>query len=530
MGVLDVMIFAPILAAIFIAFGAPARKTTIITATLNFLLALFLAKSCSGLTPDEHGYFFRAGTEVASMPKISWAFGIDGMALVLVLLTTVVTLAAALFTQKTIAHAKLIFSSVLLISAGALGAFLSTDVFFFYAFHELALIPTFLTIGMAGYGDRKAAAWKITIYLGVGSMILLAGLLALVVHSNAGQTMTFDMVELMSSAGSIDGAAQHWIFAVLFVGFGILISLFPFHSWAAPAYASAPTPITMMHAGVLKKFGLYGLLRLAIPLLPQASQGWAINVLLVLLLGNIIWVGLITIAERSLDTMLANSSVMHMGYLFLGVASFNTLGASGAVILMFAHGVSIALLFGLCGRLRDDLGTSRFDMLGGLAVSAPGFALMFGLAAFASIGLPGFANFAGEVMVFLGSFKDFGGQIGRLQISAILAVWGIVISAVYMLRAYRHIFQGESPVAMRGIDIKPGWMLPSTLLVAALLIVGLVPNTLLQYGLASPDLHVASSADPALPAEVAPANPDAHVHGADAGHEKVAPQTKPAAH
>ena len=237
----------------------------------------------------------------------------------------------------------------------------------------------------------------------------------------------------------------------------------------------------MMHAGVLKKFGLYGLLRLAIPLLPQASQGWAVNLLLILLLGNILWVGLITIAERSLDTMLANSSVMHMGYLFLGVASFNVIGSSGAVLLMFAHGISIALLFGLCGKIRDDIGTVRFDMLGGLASTAPGFALVFGMGAFASIGLPGFANFAGEVMVFLGAFKDYAGEIGRLQVTAILAVWGVVISAVYALRAYRNIFQGESPRSIEGQEISHGWRKPSLLLLAALMIVGCFPNTLLRY-------------------------------------------------
>jgi len=480
MGILDILILVPILGAILIAVGAPARTTALIAATINFLGSLYLFNWSKAQTIDAAGYFFRTSTEVSSMPKISWALGVDGMALVLVLLTTVVTLAAVLFTPAAAKGAKLLFSSTLLIAAGALGAFLSTDVFFFYAFHELALIPTFLSIGMLGHGDRKAAAWKITIYLGIGSMVLLGGLLALIIHASGDGGMTFDMVELLAGGAEIGDTAQGWIFAALFVGFGILISLFPFHSWAAPAYASAPAPIAMMHAGVLKKFGLYGLLRLAIPLLPQASQGWAINLLLILLLGNILWVGLITISECSLDTMLANSSVMHMGYLFLGVASFNAIGNSGAILLMFAHGVSIALLFGMCGKIRDDIGTTRFDMLGGLASTAPGFALAFGLGAFAAVGLPGFANFSGEIMVFLGAFKDFSGEIGRLQITAILAVWGIVISAVYTLRAFRNIFQGDSPNSAKGLKITKGWLTPSILLIAALVLIGCFPNLFLE--------------------------------------------------
>ncbi len=510
MGILDILIILPVLAAALIGFGAPARVTALATAGVNFLASLYLFFWCRGQVADSAGYFFRTSTPIAENPGINWALGVDGMALVLVLLTTVVTLAATLFTKGDAKHARLLFSSILLIAAGALGAFLSTDIFFFYAFHELALVPTFLGIGIAGHGDRKAAAWKITVYLGVGSMVLLIGLLGLVLHASGAGGVTFDMVELMAHGATLGGATQNWIFAGLFIGFGILVSLFPFHSWAAPAYASAPTPIAMMHAGVLKKFGLYGLLRLAVPLLPQASQGWAINLLLLLLLGNILWVGLITIAERSLDTMLANSSVMHMGYIFLGVACFNVVGSSGAVLLMFAHGISIALLFGLCGKLRDDVGTVRFDMLGGLGSVAPGFAFVFGLGAFASIGLPGFANFAGEVMVFLGSFKDFGGEIGRLQVTAMLAVWGIVISAVYALRAYRNIFQGEVSAASDSRVITKGWRFPSYLLIAALLIIGCFPNLF---------LNLLPSTDSAVPGSAATASQTSDHHGHDHDHD-----------
>ena len=162
---------------------------------------------------------------------------------------------------------------------------------------------------------------------------------------------SFDFRDLQKAAATIPAEAQGNIFLLLLIGFGILISLFPFHSWAPEAYASAPPPAAMLHAGVLKKFGLYGLLRLALPLLPEGAQQWS-TLLIVLLLGNIIYVGLVTIAQKRLDWMLGYSSVMHMGYIFLGIASGTLLGTNGAALLIFAHGISIALLFALAGEIR----------------------------------------------------------------------------------------------------------------------------------------------------------------------------------
>src|SRR5438552_11206350 len=199
----------------------------------------------------------------------------------------------------------------------------------------------------------------------------------------------------------------------------------------------------MLHAGVLKKFGLYGLLRLALPLLPDGARHWS-GLLLVLLLANIIYIGLVTIAQRRLDWMLGYSSVMHMGYIFLGIASANILGTTGAAVLMFAHGLSIALLFAVAGELRKRTGTLLLEDLGGLGKAMPFAGLAFGLGAFAAIGLPGFANFAAEIMVFFGAFQkgwDMN-QFHIFQIATVLALWGVVISAVYMLRAYRKAFMG----------------------------------------------------------------------------------------
>jgi NADH-quinone oxidoreductase subunit M len=237
-----------------------------------------------------------------------------------------------------------------------------------------------------------------------------------------------------------------------------------------------------LHAGVLKKFGLYGLLRLAIPLLPDGARYWT-DLLVVLLLGNIIYVGLVTIAQKRLDWMLGYSSVMHMGYIFLGIASATVLSTTGAVVLMFAHGLSIALLFALAGELRKRTGTLAFDELGGLAKVMPFASLAFGFGVFAGIGLPGLANFAGEIMIFFGAFKN-GWEMGHFhifQIATVLALWGVVISTVYMLRAYRNTFMGTLSDRWKDIvDLRPPLRIPVILVIGGLLCYGFFPQSLVQ--------------------------------------------------
>jgi NADH-quinone oxidoreductase subunit M len=237
----------------------------------------------------------------------------------------------------------------------------------------------------------------------------------------------------------------------------------------------------MLHAGVLKKFGLYGLIRIAMPMLPEGMQALT-NVLLVLLLGNIIYIGLVTIAQKKLDRMLGYSSVMHMGYVFLGIAAANHIGVGGAVLLMFAHGISIALLFALCGWICERFGTVDFDELGGMAQHLPKLGLLFGFAAFASAGLPGFANFAAEVAVFFGAFQAGNASLGWFQWTTIIALWGVVISAVYMLRAYRSLFYGEKlEKAAAPADMSWACRIPVLLLLVTLLLVGFVPEILNQF-------------------------------------------------
>jgi NADH-quinone oxidoreductase subunit M len=478
------IVFLPLLGALLIMFGAPTRKTALFSSAATLLLSLILFSQFHG----DRSFEFVRSFSIAPDLHLSFTVGLDGLSLLMVLLAAIVTVAAIWFAGSIDRYERSFYVCLLLISAGTIGAFASLDLFFFYAFHELALIPTFLLIGIWGSGNRTAAAWKVTIYLGLGSFILLIGLIMLYQSLPEG-SRTFDMRSFKALAAQISPDAQRHIFLVLLIGFGSLISLFPFHSWAPEAYASAPAPAAMLHAGVLKKFGLYGLLRLALPLLPEGLQYWT-GLLLVLLLFNIVFIGLVTIAQNRLDWMLGYSSVMHMGYIFLGIATAGLLGTTGAAVLMFAHGLSIALLFAITGELRKRTGTLMFKDLGGLAKVMPLAGLAFGFGAFAAIGLPGFANFAAEIMVFFGSFQK-GWEISRFhmfQIATVLALWGVVISAVYMLRAYRHAFMGTMPDRWKELpDLKQTLRVPVTLLVAALVWFGFFPQSLVR--LVSPGLR-----------------------------------------
>src|SRR6266550_3023776 len=241
-------IFCPIVAAILIMAGAPARKTALTASVLPFATTLLLLPSFQLDQRD-----FQQVTSVSISPEwhLSFTIGIDGLSLAMVLLAGIVTLAAVWFTGEIDKYENAFYACLLFISGGAIGAFASIDLFFFYAFHELALIPTFLLIGIWGSGNRSAAAWKITIYLAIGSFILLLGLILLYQSIPVG-ARTFDMRALKTAAAQIPPDAQRNIYLLLLLGFGVLVSLFPFHTWAPEAYASAPAPAAMLHAGVLK--------------------------------------------------------------------------------------------------------------------------------------------------------------------------------------------------------------------------------------------------------------------------------------
>jgi NADH-quinone oxidoreductase subunit M len=431
------LLLAPLAAILFIIFKAPPQRTALVATAFNLVLSIGLIWFYPAA---QGGYAYVMDlpwTTIPGLPPIRLHFGADGISLPLLFLTAIVTFAAIAISPGTIRRASEFYCYLLLMSLGAMGAFMSLDLFFFYIFHEFALIPTFLLIGIWGAQNRQFASFQVTIYLMAGSLILLAGLMALVLAIPPADR-TLDIVALQTYLVNhpISSSQQNIIFPLVLVGFGILVGLFPFHSWAPPGYASAPPAAAMLHAGILKKFALYGMIRIAIPMLHDGFETF-LPLLLTLLIGNFLYAGIITIAQKELPTMLGFSSIMHMGYLFLGIACWNNLGVSGAVVLMVAHGLSAALLFGLSGEITHRAGENRFNELGGLAQRAPTLSILFTFASMASMGVPGLANFAGEVMVFFASYAAVFPTIG-----AVIAVLGTVITAIFQLRAIKTIFYG----------------------------------------------------------------------------------------
>jgi NADH-quinone oxidoreductase subunit M len=485
MSILFILLVLPLVGAVAAGYGKNVRKISILCATAMLALVIYLMANYDRGNQDLLGYAYKGSVELVKAPQVALAVGVDGLGLLMILLTALVTFAAMWNIDES--KAKMIVVASWLISAGAMGAFISMDVLMMYAFHELALIPTLLVLALCGLGEKggnRRAAWRMTLYLGFGSMILLAGILVLV-FGLSDDTVTFNLAELTSRAKlmKLNSGEQAMIYGLLLVGFGTLVSLFPFHGWAAEAYAKSPTPVAMLHSGVLKKFGLYGMIKLGAPLLPNALEvNWLMNAFLLMIVGNLLVIGWVTMTRRRLDDILANSSVMHMGYIFLGIAANNELALRGAVLLMFAHGISIALMFGLAGRMNSQLGTLELNKLGGLGSHSPATMVLFAFGAFASIGLPGLANFAGEVMVFFGAFAEMKwGEWQSLHTVTVIALWGVVVSAVYMLRAYRKIFQGTANGELVMKDGELRHRVGYVVLAAVLLIVGVCPWLLLEF-------------------------------------------------
>jgi NADH-quinone oxidoreductase subunit M len=473
------LILIPLVTAAFCMAGAAPRRISLFGAGANLILSLYLLASYN---LEIGGFQFVSENPLFPAYGLSFSLGADGLSLVLIVLAALVTFAAVWVAQPVEKHPGMFHACLLFISAGAMGAFASIDLFFFYAFHELALIPTFLLIGIWGSGERQRIAWKATIYLALGSFILLLGLIGIWLAVPEGlRTLDIRLLQQLGYAGLLSPGPA--VYLLVLFGFGILIALFPFHTWAPEAYASAPAPAAMLHAGVLKKFGLYGLLRLAVPIFPEEIQQFA-HLLLILLLGNILYVGYVTVAQKRLDLMLGYSSVMHMGYAFLGFAALNQLGLGGVSVMMFAHGLTVAALFALSGEIARRTGTLEFAELGGLAGVAPKLGLIFGFAAMASVGLPGFASFAGEILIFFGAFaRGVTGPFNWFQTATTLSLWGVVISALYMLRAYRRIFWGSRGKAVHDEipDLSTGTRWVLILLVGVLLLTGFRPGLILGY-------------------------------------------------
>jgi NADH-quinone oxidoreductase subunit M len=477
---LQLAIATPLVAALAIGLGLPKRLATRLAAVAFAVPALVALWLWSQFPAGAGGaYEFVSNTSTGLEGRgISLKLGLNGIALPMFVLAGVVGLAAGLYALRSGAERLKIYLMLLLVMQGGLmGTFASIDVFFFYFFHELALIPTFIMVGIWGGRDRNYAAMNMTIYLTVGAMLSLAGLIAIYAKSGA---ESFDLIALREelAANPLPVTAQKYIFGLLLFGFGTLVSLWPLHTWAPLGYGAAPSSAAMLHAGVLKKFGLYGLLQVALPLLPAGARAWVGPLAVVAALGNVLAIGLVTMAQRDLKQMIGYSSVMHMGYCFLGVATLSVAGAGGVVLLMVAHGLSVALLFMLATCIHHRTHTFDLGEMGGLSQKAPVLAAFFVAATLAGIGLPGFANFWGELAIFV-SLWPFSRWITAV------AVAGVVISAIYGLRAAARVFFGPPTERFRQVaaqhppvDLEWSERFPALILFAVLLFIGFWPRSI----------------------------------------------------
>lgn len=476
---LALIILLPFLAAIGLVFVPRTNEGTprAIALTTTFFVLLLAVKLFWQFDASQTDYQF-----VSTIPGlgaealgIHCRLGVDGINVGLLLMGALVAFAAACMASEIVERQKEFYLLLLVMTGGILGAFASLDLFFFYFFHELALIPTFIMIGVWGRGeDKNYATFKITLYLSLGALIALFGLIALYLQLPPGQR-TFDIPTITQSFADqrMAASAQRLIFPALMFGFGILVSLWPFHTWAPLGYGAAPTATAMLHAGVLKKFGLYGLIRVAVPLMPDGAKQW-LGLLALLCLGNILYCGLVAMRQKNLNLLIGNSSVAHMGFVFLGIASLTLVGITGAVVIMVAHGLLAALSFGLSGYLHQQAKTLEISRMGGFLQRAPFFGMALTMAMLAGCGLPGFANFVGESMVFFGAWKVFPGVTA-------LACWGaLVIGAVYMLRAVRNILHGPLAEEWKDLrDLASAWRrFPFAALLFALLLFGFFPRLL----------------------------------------------------
>ena len=480
MSLLTYILLWPLVAAVALVFvprnyRVVMRAVAVLATFISALLALKMFIQFSGAPLGPHGFRFESQAAWVQALGISYHVGVDGINVGLVLMGAIVAFAAACVSWEIKEREKEFYILLLVMTGGILGAFASLDLFLFYFFHELALVPTFIMIGVWGRGEQKNyATFQITLYLSLGALIALVGLIALYLQAGAG---TFDIPELIERLRSngLSTSAQHFIFPLLLFGFGILVSLWPFHTWAPLGYGSAPSPTAMLHAGVLKKFGLYGLIRIALPLLPDAARSW-MPVVAWLCLGNLLYCGWVAMRQKDFNWLIGYSSVAHMGFVFLGIATLSVLGVTGAVVVMVAHGFLAALTFALSGYIYQQTGTLQMDQLGGLFRRLPFIGAALIMAAFAGCGLPGFANFAGEITVFFGAWQKY-------QVVTILACWGaLLVGAIYMLRAVRAMLHGPLPEKWAAITDAPHlWRkLPFGILLAGLLVFGFFPRLLTE--------------------------------------------------
>lgn len=428
----------------------------------------------SGFKPGLAGFQFITAYPWLPQFGIEYKMGLDGINMTLCLLHAIVSLAAVMTACWPKERLKEYLFYFLLLTGAIYGVFTSLNLFFLYLFCEMTLIPVFPMIGIWGSKNKSYGAMQMTLFLSLGAVLALFGILML--YRQAGVN-SFDLVTLtegLRAQGGLGITAQKVIAPFILIGFGIMAALWPFHSWAPIGCSVSPTTLNMLHAGVMEKVGPYLILRIAVAFLPEGVHH-AAPWLSVLAAIGILYAGLAAIRQKDMLLMTGFASVSHTGYLMLGLAAMTTVSLSGVVFLMFAHGLMAASAFAVIGFLYERTRIRSLNDFGGLSKQLPFISLCFIITFMAALGLPGFANFVSELLIFIGSWN-------RFPVIVIIAVIGVLITAIYFLRAIKDVCFGPPNPRWAGIKDAAGFLerFPFVLLLTVLFIYGIWPNGLLR--------------------------------------------------
>lgn len=469
--ILSVIIFTPIVGALII-FALPEDKplpiklVSLASATLSMVLSMYVFFAYDQAAG---GMQFQEQAQWIPSLGISYHVGVDGISLPLLLLTGIIIFCGVLISWAKTHRIKEFFAFLLILVAGVYGVFAALDLFLLFVFYELAVFPMYLLIGAWGWPKtREYAAMKLTLYLFVGSVIALIGVLAVYFEAGLG---TFNLLEL-AEAGLPSGF-QYAFFLPIFVGFGVLAGLWPFHTWSPDGHVAAPTAVSMLHAGVLMKMGAYSALRVGIFLLPEGAQRW-LPWIVILTAVNVVYGAMVAYAQKDFKYVIGYSSVSHMGYVSMGFATMTAIGLSGASLQMFSHGIMTGLFFAAVGLIYRRTHTRQIPELGGLAKKLPIVAVTFIIGGMASMGMPGLSGFVAEFQVLSGTWVTY-------PVIAVISLVGIVITAAYIMKISYTVFFGDLKEEHAAISTPSFIERASLVLMAAILIiVGIFPSLLLN--------------------------------------------------
>lgn len=415
------------------------RGVMVAGASAILLLSIWLTISFIGLRQDGHTepMLFTYSIPWFKPLNIAYSVGVDGISVVMLLLSGIIVFTGTFASWQAMPQHKEYFLWFTLLSIGVFGFFISTDMFTMFMFYEVALIPMYLLIGVWGTGPKEYSAMKLTLMLMGGSALLILGILAIYFYSGA---TTMDVNEIAAMA-NIPAHVQNVFFPFVFIGFGVLGALFPFHTWSPDGHASAPTAVSMLHAGVLMKLGGYGCFRIAMYLMPAALDTWA-PVFLVLTTISVVYGALSACVQTDLKYINAYSSVSHCGMVLFALLMMTQTAITGAILQMLSHGLMTALFFAVIGMIYHRAGTRDVRYLGGLMKVVPFLGVAYMVAGLANLGLPGFSGFVAEMSIFVGAFEN---ADTFHRVATILACTSIVVTAVYILRVCGKILYQKVP-------------------------------------------------------------------------------------